>query len=115
MHAFQFGADLKLADGTEVPYEDLERSYMEQLSPSEAERLFPYGLDDGISNECWDFAEAIAEERPPEIDAATGLKAKSVCCALYESMALGRPIRVDDVESGKVNAYQRPIDQYWKI
>ena len=115
MHAFQFGADLKLADGTEVPYEELERRYLEQLSPQETEQLFPYGLDDGISNECWDFVEAVAEDRPPEIDAATGLKAKSVCYALYESMTLGRPIQVADVESGKVDAYQRPIDQYWGI
>ena len=79
------------------------------------EGLFPYGLDDGISNECWDFMEAVAEGRPPEIDAATGLKAKSVCFALYESMTLGRPVKLADVASGKVDAYQRPIDEYWGI
>ena len=115
MHAFQFGADLKLADGTEVPYEEIEQRYLEQLSPEEMEQLFPYGLDDGISNECWDFVEAIAEGRPPEIDAAAGLKAKSLCYALYESATLGRPIKVADVESGKVNTYQKPIDEYWEI
>ena len=115
MHPFQFGADLKLTDSTEVPYEELERRYLKQLSPREAERLFPYGLDDGISNECWDFVEAVAEGRPPEIDATAGLKAKSVCYALLESATLGRPIKVADVESGETNAYQLPIDQYWNL
>ena len=115
MHPFQFGADLQLADGTEVPYEEIERSYLEQLGQEGQEQLFPYGLDDGISNECWDFVEAVAEGRPPEIDAAAGLKAKSVCFALYESATLGRPVKLVDVESGTVNAYQAPIDAYWGI
>lgn len=115
MHAFQFGADLKQADGTEVSYEELERRYMDQLSPEQKEQLFPYGLDDGISNECWDFVEAVTEGRPPEIDAAAGLKAKSVCYALYESMTAGQVVKLADVEAGKVNAYQQPIDDYWGI
>ena len=50
-----------------------------------------------------------------EIDAAAGLKAKSVCYALYESATLGKSIKVADVESGKVDAYQKPIDEYWGI
>ena len=115
MHPFQFGADLQLVDGTEVSYEEIERRYLEHLGQDGQERLFPYGLDDGISNECWDFVEAVAEGRPPEIDAAAALKAKSVCFALYESATLGRPVKLADVESGAVNAYQAPIDAHWEI
>lgn len=115
MHAFQFGADLKLDDGTEVPYEEIERQYLAQLSPAEKAHLFPYDLSDGISNECWDFVEAIAEGRPPEIDAAAALKAKSLCFALYESATLGAPIKVADVEDGTVDVYQQPINEYWDI
>ena len=115
MHAFQFGADLMCKDGTEVPYEELEKQYMAGLSKGQAEQLFPFGLDDGISNECWDFVEAVAEGRPPEVDGLAGLQAKAVCYACYESSLAGKPVRPADVESGKVNAYQRPIDAHWKI
>ena len=115
MHAFQFGADLKLKSGREVPYEDIERRYLKQLGKRRREQLFPYGLSDGISNECWDFVEAIAEGGAPEIDAAGALRAKSLSIALYEAATAGKPIKVADVEAGKVRAYQKPIDEYWKI
>lgn len=115
MHPFQFGADLMLADGTEVSYEDLEAQYLASLTPRRTAQLFPYGLDDGISNECWDFVEAIAKRRAPEVDGLAGLRAKSLCYAFYESNFAGKPIRPADVESGKVRAYQKDIDEYWGI
>ncbi|MCD6362093.1 MAG: Gfo/Idh/MocA family oxidoreductase [Armatimonadetes bacterium] len=115
MHAFQFGADLLLEDGTEVPYEEIERQYLDQLDDETKERLFPCGLGDGISNECWDFVEAIAEGREPEIDAVGGLKAKSLSLALYESATCGEPVKVADVEEGRIEEYQRPINEYWNI
>ena len=55
MHPFQNGADLIKADGREVPYEQIEAEYLEGLSPNQKDKLFPYGLGDGISNECWDL------------------------------------------------------------
>ena len=115
MHAFQFGADLTRKDGTELPWEEIEKLYLDQLDEETRNRLFPYGLTDGISNECWDFVEAIAEGREPEIDAAKALKAKSLCFALYESATCGGPVKVADVETGKVDAYQRPINEHWGI
>ncbi len=115
MHAFQFGADLRGKDGKEIKYEKLEKQYLKQLSKRKADRLFPYGLDDGISNECWDFIEAIDKQRQPEVEGVAALKAKALCYAFYESNLAGKPISPADVESGKVSAYQRPINQYWKI
>lgn len=115
MHAFQFGADLMLGDGTEVPYEEIEKQYLASLSARQAQQLFPYGLDDGISNECWDFVDAIDKGRAPEIDGQGGLRAKALCYAFYESHVAGKPIRPADVESGKIRAYQRDIDEYWGI
>ncbi len=115
MHPFQFGADLTLADGTAVPYEEIEKQYLATLSPRRAAQLFPYGLDDGISNECWDFVECIARDRAPEVDGLAGLKAKSLCYAFYESNLTGRPVSPADVESGKIRAYQKDLDAYWKI
>jgi len=115
MHAFQLGADLKLKSGREVPYEEMEKRYLKQLSKRRKDQLFPYGLTDGISNECWDFIEAVAEGRAPEVDVHAGMKAKCLSFALYESATCGKPVKPADVEAGKVRAYQRPIDEYWKI
>ena len=115
-HPFQFGADLKLKDGTEVAYEEIEKQYLATLSDEQKSQLFPYGFDDGITNECWDFIEAVADGRKPEIDAEEALQAKSLCFALYESAtAGGAPISVDDVIAGKVSAYQDPINEHWGI
>ncbi len=115
-HPFQFGADLKLKDGTETPYEEIEAAYLAGLSEAEKSRLFPYGITEGITIECWDFIEAVADGRSPEIDAQEALQAKSLCFALYESAAAGgAPTKVADVRDGKIHAYQDPIDEYWNI
>ncbi len=115
MHPFQYGADFISKDGKEIPYEEIEKEYMASLSPKQAEKLFPFGLGDGISNECWDFIDAIDKGRQPEVTGYDGLKAKAVCYALYESALAGKWIKVADVMSGKINAYQKPIDKFWKI
>lgn len=115
MHPFQYGADLITNDGAEVPYEEIEAQYLASLKPKAAEKLFPYGLGDGISNECWDFVDAIDQGRQPEVTGHDGLLAKAVCYALYESSVAGKWVSPADVASGKVRAYQKPIDQYWKI
>jgi len=115
MHPFQFGADLMLKDGTEIPYEQLEEQYMATLTEAQTQRLFPLGLDDAITHECWDFVEAVAEGRPPEVDGEAALQAKALCYAFYESNLAGKPICPADVQSGRANAYQQPIDEYWGI
>lgn len=115
MHAFQFGADVMLEDGQQIPWETLEEEYMAQLDEAEKQRLFPYGFDDGITNECWDFIEAVADGRDPELDATDALAAKSLSFALYESDTAGEPVSPADVEGGKISAYQDEINEYWDI
>ncbi len=115
MHPFQNGADLIKADGREVRYEQIEAEYLESLSLKQKNMLFPFGLGDGISNECWDFVDAIDRGREPELTGVDGMKSKAVALAMYESNVCGDWVKVADVESGKVNAYQKPLDEYWKI
>lgn len=115
MHPFQFGADLVTAAGEEVPYEQIEAQFLASLSAKQQAKLFPYGLGDGISNECWDFVDAMDKGRQPELTGEDGMKSKAVALAMYESNLSGQWVRVEDVISGKVNAYQKPLDEYWKI
>lgn len=115
MHPFQFGADLMDNDGNEVPYEEIEKQYMASLTKKQSDKLFPYGLGDGMSNEVWDFVDAIDKGRQPEVTGYDGMQAKAVCYALYESSLAGKWVSPADVASGKVSAYQKPIDKFWKI
>jgi UDP-N-acetyl-2-amino-2-deoxyglucuronate dehydrogenase len=115
MHPFQFGADLMTNEGVETPYEELEKQYLASLSAKKRDQLFPYGFNDGMTNECWDFIDAMDRGRQPELSGEDGMKAKAICYAMYESNLSRGPVKVADVESGKVRAYQKPIDAYWKI
>ena len=65
--------------------------------------------------ELWDFIDALSTGRDVEIDATEGLKSKAVSEAIYESGKSGQVVKVADVISGKVNAYQRDVDQMWGL
>ncbi len=100
------------------PEQTLEQWYPEYLSgldPAVRARLFPHGLTNGVALEVYEFLDAIRRRRTPEVDGMTGLKAKSIAWAIYESAAAGRAVRVADVESGRVDAAQREINWRWVI
>ena len=40
---------------------------------------------------------------------------KAVSEAVYESGKCGQVVKVKDVLSGKVNAYQKDVDRMWKL
>jgi UDP-N-acetyl-2-amino-2-deoxyglucuronate dehydrogenase len=115
MHTFQNGGDITFADGTTKPYEEIEREYRAQLDADTRSRLFPYGVENDVALECWDFVDAVQNRRPPEISAETTKWTKSICMALYESAVAGQPVSVRDVFEGKVSAYQDPVNEYWAI
>ena len=50
-----------------------------------------------------------------EIDAEEGLRSKAVSEAIYESGKSGEVVKVADVLSGKIDAYQRDVDRMWKL
>ena len=114
-HPFQGGGRAVLADGTEVASEEIQEAYLTGLSDADKAVLFPYGVTDGFAIEVWDFVDAIANERKPEMDGVDGLRAKALCEACYESATLGRTVRYDEVLGGQVNAYQGPIDAFWDL
>ena len=109
------GAKVIRKDGSERPMEQLQEEFLASLSDAERNRLFPHGWTDGVTLECYDFLLAIAQNRPPEVDGETGMRAKAIAETIYESAAAGQLVRFDDVLAGTVNAYQRPIDEYWKL
>jgi predicted dehydrogenase len=63
-----------------------------------------------LAIEIHDFAGAIMEMRPPEVDGWGGLTAVASVLAAYESGLLGRSVRIEDVLESRVSGYQDDID-----
>jgi predicted dehydrogenase len=115
-HGFQsLAGEVKFKDGKTKSINDLAIEFLLGLSKDEKERLFPYGLTNGVTLECWDFVDACANRRKPEIDAWDGLKAKAISETVYESAAAGKAIAYDDVVACKVEKYQGPINRKWGL
>jgi predicted dehydrogenase len=77
---------------------------------------FSYDLDFQTTDanllgvEIHDFAAALLEGRPPEIDGTLGLTAVAAVLAAYESGLIGQAVQIDDVLAGSLSGYQDEID-----
>ena len=116
-HPFTGGdrGDVEKLDGTKYTVGELREMYLETLSDDEQERLFPFGIEDGFALEVYDFINAIKDNRHPEVDGWTGLQAKAISIAIYESGTSGEAVSIADVLDGTVNAYQKEIDEHWGL
>jgi len=94
---------------------DIYPQFLATLSPERRQRLFPHDFSDGFTLECYDFAQAVATGREVEVSAEVGLKAKAIAFGIYESAATGQVVRLDDVLSGKIEVYQRWLNEKWGI
>jgi predicted dehydrogenase len=63
-----------------------------------------------IAAEMHDFFEASRTGKPPETDGAAGLRAVAVIYTALESSLSGAPVRVEDVLSGRIHAYQDKVE-----
>jgi len=63
-----------------------------------------------IAIEIHDFAGAVLEKRPPEVDGWGGLTAVASVLAAYESGIAGTSVTMEDVLESRVSAYQDEID-----
>jgi predicted dehydrogenase len=107
---------LTRAEGVQFTFDELHSLYRQALSEEQWQHLFPNELTNGFSYEIWEFIEAVRGNRDAvEVDAWDGLKSLAVCEAIYESAVCGQVVKVDDVASGIVDAYQAPINEHWGI
>jgi len=115
---------LQLWDGTEKAPGELIGEFLAAVGKDTIDRYFPpeLGLDPataggqhGVTLEVYDFLQAVRDRREPEMDGWDGLVAQAVPMAFYESAACGEAVKVDDVLSGRVDAYQREVNEKWGI
>ena len=114
-HGPHDGAEVILKNGTRYSMEALVKEYMAGLIEAERDKLFPHGITDGVLLECYDFVDAIENNRPVEVDGELGLRAKAICEAIYESNVCGQAVNYDDVVNGEIDAYQKPINERWDL
>ncbi|MBS7656859.1 MAG: Gfo/Idh/MocA family oxidoreductase [Candidatus Bathyarchaeia archaeon] len=98
-----------------TPMAEMQKQFLAQLDESKKNALFPYGFTDGFVLECYDFLDAVEKKRKPEVDGEMGLRAKAICESIFESAALGQAVKYDDVLSGKIEEYQKPINEHWGL
>ncbi|MCM8809301.1 MAG: Gfo/Idh/MocA family oxidoreductase [Candidatus Omnitrophica bacterium] len=113
-HPFQNGGDIILKDGKIIKSEEIEKEFLNSLSKEEKEKLFPYNCYDGFGLEWIEFARCIKNGLKPEIDGEGGLKIMALCESCYESDCIKLPVKFKDVYSGKIENYQKEINNFWK-
>jgi len=65
-----------------------------------------------IAIELYDFVDSLINRRKPEVDGVQGLKAEALAYAICESAYLNQPVKVKEVEDGKIDNYQSEINKY---
>lgn len=93
-----------------VDAKQVNTMFMESLSADEKEKLFPGGVTDTVAIELKDFADAILTSSRPEVDGVEGMKDQAICMAVFESAWLNQPVSMGDIESCKIEGYQKEIN-----
>jgi predicted dehydrogenase len=106
------GSTVTAADGLTA---DLARLYEEHCDAARKARDFPLGLTDRFALTQYDWLAAVRDRRQPEISGREGLADLACAYAILESAAAGRRVEVDEVASGQVCEYQRPLDERWGV
>ena len=99
-------------DGTRTA---LHERFEQEMSAEERERFFPLGLRDPYAIQQLDWLRAIEQGTDPETSGREGLRDLACAFAILESSALGCQVTVEDVLSGRVDAYQREIDAHYGL
>jgi len=89
----------------------LQRDMRKSLKPEELESWFPRGATDTVATELYDFYDAATSQRKPEVDGHEAYRDMAIPLAFYESAELGQPVRVEDVEDLRIEAYQKEINE----
>ena len=101
-----------LDDGRRISGDDLfEREAPDDVSA----RWFPGGVQDAFGLEWFDFLRAIVSGTPMDASGEEGLRDLACSLAVLESSTARRPVSVRDVLGGRVNAYQREIDEHYEL
>jgi hypothetical protein len=105
-------------------YKDfIERLELDKLTENEKllipfivkDKFFPKGITDSFALETLDFLRAIWDDKNMEVSGREGLKDMALSYAVIESSILNRPVKPEEIESGKISNYEKEINDYYLI
>jgi predicted dehydrogenase len=106
------GGDVVRDDGERIVGEAL---FDREAPPGLKERWFSRGIQDNFGLEWLDFLQAIEGRREMDASGEEGLRDLSCSLAVLESSSARRPVRFADVFAGRVEAYQREINEHYGL
>jgi 1,5-anhydro-D-fructose reductase (1,5-anhydro-D-mannitol-forming) len=89
--------------------------FLQEATDAEKDQWIPLGLRDSFAAGFFDFLTAIERGNPLGANGDEGLRDLAASFAVLESAALGQPVLVDDVLSGRVRAAQQTIDAHYGL
>ena len=96
--------------------EQIVERFERGVSANDRERFFPLGLRDLFAILQYEWLCGIRSGgKGPETDGEEGLRDLAAAYAILESGVAGRAVTLEEVLSGKVDAYQRAIDRHYGL
>lgn len=93
----------------------LKTLYQNQASQKTQQQDFPISTEDMFALTQHNWLEAIRHQQKPEIDGREGLWDLANAYAVLESSLAGQRVFVQDVLSGELENYQRPLNEHFQI
>ena len=107
-HGKVTGDTIHLDGGTA---QSLNALYEKEAPATLKEKHFPLGLTNDFALAQLDWLRAVERGGQPECSGAEGLRDLACAYAVVESNLAQRTVTIEEVESGSLRAYQKPIDE----
>ena len=93
----------------------LSTLYEDNVNEATKMRDFPIASEEAYALLQHDWLDAIRKNRKPEIDGWEALKDLACAYAILESSTLCQRIRVEEVLEGRIETYQRGLNEHYGI
>jgi len=103
---------IALDDGTKI---DVQQQFVESVGVEIKERLFTKEITDTFALELFEFIRAIQTGEKPDNHGWQGLQDIAISYAITESSLSKCPVKIEDMISGKVDGYQKEINEKYGI
>lgn len=94
---------------------ELEDLYREYCPAERKEKDFPLGLVEQFALAQHDWLEGIRTGRQPEVNGREGLADLACAFAIVESDLAERRVSIEEIVSGSLEEYQRPINEHYGL
>ncbi len=103
---------IALDDGTKI---DVPKEFNKSANVEIKERFFPKGINDTFALELYEFINAIQTGKKPDNHGWHGFLDIAVSYAITESSWFNSPVKLEDVISGKIEGYQKELNEKYHI